>query len=189
MQELETIIAQCKKQDTKAEYALYKKCFTMLMPICYRYSSNRDDALDLLNKGFLKILNNINKYNEALDFNKWAKSILINAIIDEFRMNKKYREHQEITDFSSFNGNIDSFDINKAEQKLNAQEVLVQIGKLPKMSKEVLNLFVFEGLNHKEIAEALQINEGTSRWHLSNARALLKGKLSNMLSSLKMLVL
>lgn len=189
MQELNEIIAQCKKQDTRAEYALYQKCFTLLMPICYRYSANRDDALDLLNKGFLKILNNISKYDEQQAFGKWAKSILINSIIDEFRMNKKYRENQQVTDFSTFSSNEHPFDINKAEQKLSAEEVLTQIGKLPKMSKEVLNLYVFEGLSHKEISLSLNISEGTSRWHLSNARTLLKEKLSTILSSLKMLVL
>ncbi len=189
MKDLQEIIAKCKKQDTRAEYALYKLCFTMLMPICYRYSASRDDALDLLNKGFYKILKNITKYKEELEFSKWAKTILINSIIDEFRMAKKYKESQQVTDFTVFNNIDHPFDINKAEQKLSAEEVISQIGKLPNMSKEVMNLYVFEGLSHREISVSLNISEGTSRWHLSNARSILKEKLGNVLSSLKMLIL
>src|SRR5688572_1334106 len=94
------LINRCIKRDAKAEYALYKECYPMLMPICSRYGRQEDDAVDLLNRGFYKILSNLGAYDQDKPFDKWAKSILINTIIDEFRANKNEREHFVKTDMS-----------------------------------------------------------------------------------------
>lgn len=167
------IIAGCIKQDSKAQYALYKLCFQPMMSICYRYTRNEDDAADLMNKAFLKILNHIEKYDHALPFNKWMATITMNTVIDEYRSNKTYKTLIQHTDLYPVE-TISSIDLNEAEYKLNADDIQKCISKLPDASKMVMNLFVFEGLSHKEIAKALSISEGTSKWHLSNARNLLK---------------
>ena len=56
--ELQQLISLCIKQDRKAESALYKYCFTKLMPICHKYYKSKDDSVEQLNKTYLKILNN-----------------------------------------------------------------------------------------------------------------------------------
>ena len=61
--------------------------------------------------------------------------------------------------------------------ELNTQELINQIQMLPPTYKMVFNLFVFEGFKHKEIAEKLNISEGTSKSNLSDARTWLKKRL------------
>jgi RNA polymerase sigma factor (sigma-70 family) len=183
------LIRACLKQDTRAEYALYKACFQPLMAICYRYTKNKDDALDLLNRGFLKIITHLDKYDTTKAFDKWAKSILINTIIDEFRKNKKDRDMMESIDMTELRTNLHPVDINTAEGNLTEEEVHSYIAKIPEASRLVLNLFTFEGLSHKEIAEQLNISEGTSKWHLSNARGMLKQFISKAMLAIRTYVL
>lgn len=80
-------------------------------------------------------------------------------------------------------------DMNSAEAKLNSQDIHKCIGQLPDASKMVLNMYVFEGMSHKEIAGALSISEGTSKWHLSNARSLLKQIMKKSMASIKLYAL
>ena len=169
------VIRDCLKQDRKAEYLLYKQSFPILVKVCYRYTSNKDDALDFVNRGFLKILNNLDKYDFEQPYDAWIRRVMVNVIIDEFRKNKAYKQNVLMTehqDLASFNSK--TYSINEGEKNLLAAEVMELIQKLPPMAKEVLNLSVFDGFSHKEIGAMLGISEAASKWHLFNARNLLK---------------
>jgi|DEB19_MinimDraft_2_1074335.scaffolds.fasta_scaffold01840_2 RNA polymerase sigma-70 factor (ECF subfamily) len=183
--ELQQLISLCIKQDRKAESALYKYCFTKLMPICHKYYKSKDDSVEQLNKTYLKILNNLSKFDENKSFDAWIKTIAVNTIIDEFRVNNKRNALFIDKDYEEAALNYHSFNLNEAEAKLTADDIQVQIQKLPDSSKMVFNLFTVDGYSHKEIGEMLGINEGTSKWHLNNARKILKKKLIDMFPQLK----
>ena len=182
--ELQQLISLCIKQDRKAESALYKYCFTKLMPICHKYYKSKDDSVEQLNKTYLKILNNLSKFDETKSFDAWIKTIAVNTIIDEFRVNNKRNALFIDKDYEEAALNYHSFNLNEAEAKLTADDIQVQIQKLPDSSKMVFNLFTVDGYSHKEIGEMLGINEGTSKWHLNNARKILKKKLIDMFPQL-----
>jgi RNA polymerase sigma-70 factor (ECF subfamily) len=183
--ELQQLISLCIKQDRKAESALYKYCFSKLMPICHKYYKSKDDSVEQLNKTYLKILNNLGKFDENKSFDAWIKTIAVNTIIDEFRVNNKRNALFIDKDYEEAALNYHSFNLNEAEAKLTADDIQVQIQKLPDSSKMVFNLFTVDGYSHKEIGEMLGINEGTSKWHLNNARKILKKKLIDMFPQLK----
>jgi RNA polymerase sigma-70 factor (ECF subfamily) len=183
--ELQKLINLCIKQDRKAESALYKYCFTKLMPICHKYYKSNDDSVAQLNKTYLKILSNLSKFDETKSFDAWIKTIAVNTIIDEFRVNNKRNALFIDKDYEEAALNYHSFNLNEAEAKLTADDIQVQIQKLPDSSKMVFNLFTVDGYSHKEIGEMLGINEGTSKWHLNNARKILKKKLIDMFPQLK----
>jgi len=183
--ELQKLINLCIKQDRKAESALYKYCFTKLMPICHKYYKSNDDSVAQLNKTYLKILSNLSKFDETKSFDAWIKTIAVNTIIDEFRVNNKRNALFIDKDYEEAALNYHSFNLNEAEAKLTADDIQVQIQKLPESSKMVFNLFTVDGYSHKEIGEMLGINEGTSKWHLNNARKILKKKLIDMFPQLK----
>ena len=171
------VIRDCINRDRRAEYLLYKQSFPVLVKVCYRYTSNKDDALDFVNRGFLKILNNLDKYDFEHPYEAWIRRIMVNVIIDEFRKNKAYKENVRMTeheDLAAFNSK--TYAINEGEKNLLAAEVMEMIQQLPPMAKQVLNLNVFDGFSHKEIGELLGISEAASKWHLFNARNLLKDK-------------
>ena len=84
------IIESCRRNDRKTVNLMYEYCFGMLMPVCFRYNKNEEDARAAYNQGFLKILKGLNKVEDTINFNPWAKRIMVNSLIDEYRKNKKY---------------------------------------------------------------------------------------------------
>ena len=168
------LIRQCIDKERKAQFALYKQLYSFLMSICIRYCNNREDAQSLLNLGYLKLLNNLEKYRQESPFGLWTRRLMINTIIDEYRKNKKEKELLEYHDFTDRSDDESLTEVNDAVKRMDVQEIQNHIDKLPNVSKKVFNLFVVDGYGHKEIAEMLGITEGTSKWHLNNAREKLK---------------
>ncbi len=183
--ELLKLINLCIKQERKAESALYKYCFTKLMPVCYKYYQNKDDIVEQVNKAYFKILNSLKTYNNEKSFDAWIKTIMVNTIIDEFRVNNKRNSLFIDKSTEDIETTFHPFDLNQAEAKLTADDINIHVQQLPEASKLVFNLFAVEGYNHKEIAEKLGISEGTSKWHVNNARTILKRKLIDMFPQLK----
>ena len=168
---IQEIIFQCSKDDAVAQEWLFKTYYSKLMTICLRYTDNEDDAKDILNEGFLKIFQSIRTFNNQGSFEGWLTRIMVNTAIDFVRKNMKYKKTESIhlladyPDPTSYNGAISS---------LSEKELMRLIQKLPPMSRNVFNLAVFECYTHKEIASLLDMKEGTSMWHLNNARNILK---------------
>ncbi|HAS35967.1 MAG TPA: hypothetical protein DCS15_05735 [Flavobacteriales bacterium] len=167
------LISKCIKQNRKAQFKLYQQCYPLLLGICLRYEHNKEDADHIVNKAFLKILNNLSSYDLNVPFEAWIRRIMINTIIDEYRRNKKHSHviaFEELGNFSSSN----VMDFNDATKRFDEQDLLKLLDKLPTVSKKVFNLFAIDGYPHKEIAEMLNISEGTSKWHVSFARKKLR---------------
>lgn len=174
------ILAACRRDDRKAINVLYEHCFKFLMPVCFRYNNNEEDARSSFNSGFMRILNGLKKTDEELNFHAWAKRIMVNSLIDEYRKNKKYNE--QITK-SDDERTLDFYSVgtaNDAESKVGYENILMLIKELPESTALVFNMYVIEGYSHKEIGEALEMSEGTSKWHLSTARKLLREKLERL---------
>lgn len=169
-----TLLQACRKNDRKAQFQLYESCFSLLMSVCVRYKRDRNDAKAILNQGFLKILTNLDKYDEKIPFGAWIHRIMVNTIIDEYRKYKKENELTQYADFTVHNSFDNRVDFNLADQMFDAEEVEYFIKQLPPMTLQVFNLSEIDGYSHKEIAKMLNIAEGTSKWHLSNARKKLK---------------
>lgn len=181
----EQLIKDCKRGDRKAQFQLYKSCFNVLMGVCMRYQKNEEDAKAILNQGFLKILNNLDKYQPEVPFIAWIRRIMINTIIDDFRKNRKVKELIEYQDFSE-NGTFNSMvDFNEADKRFDAENLELLIRELPPMSRKVFNLFAIDGYAHKEIALMLEISDGTSKWHLNFARKKLQSMMKKMMNTTK----
>jgi len=168
------LLQRCIDKERKAQFALYKQLYGFMMSICLRYCNNREDAQSLLNLGYLKLLNNLEKYRQDVPFGLWARRVMINTIIDEYRKNKKEKELLEYHDFSERNDEESLVEINDAVKRMDVAEIQQHIDKLPNVSRRVFNLFVVDGFGHKEISAMLGMSEGTSKWHLNNAREKLK---------------
>jgi RNA polymerase sigma-70 factor (ECF subfamily) len=156
------------------------------MGICRRYHTNEDDAAAALNQGFLKILTHLKKYRSHVPFEAWARRVMINTLIDDFRKNRKVKELMEHVDFSEGQWEESgAFDWNHAEQAFDADQLESYIHQLPPVSRKVFNLYAIDGYKHTEIAELLNISDGTSKWHLSFARKKLQEMLHKALNESK----
>ena len=174
------IIKACMRDDHKAINLMYEYGFKMLMPICFRYNKNEEDARAAFNAGFIKILNGLEKVDEDLNFNAWAKRIMVNSLIDEYRKNKKYNTQITKSDSESELDFYSTGSNNDAESNLGVENITALINQLPAVTGQVFNLYVIDGYAHKEIADILGMSEGTSKWHLSTARKMLRDKLEEL---------
>lgn len=177
------LIKDCINRNRRSEYELYKLTYSYLMSISIRYTRNQDLAKEYLNVGFLKILNNLEKYKEEVPFKAWIRKIMINTLIDEYRKQKKQNEVIDYVEEYYDNSNYAEF--NSALDNINAAEIYKMIAKLPPMAQQVFNLFAIDGYSHKEIGEILGIEEGTSKWHLNSARTKLKEMLEHIVTPVK----
>jgi RNA polymerase sigma factor (sigma-70 family) len=170
------LITACIRKERKAQYELYKLVFRYLMSICIRYTHSYEEASEALNMGFLKILNNMDKYKVGVPFKSWIRRIMINVLIDEHRKEERVKENLKIV--QEYAEHTPMVELNNAIAKMDAERIHRLIMELPPVSQRVFNLFVIDGFEHKEIAVMLGISEGTSKWHLHNSREQLKEKLA-----------
>ncbi len=143
--------------------------------VCLRYAKNRYDADDIFQQGFYLVYKNINqlKNNDALS--GWIKRIFVNSAIE---FNRKINQMIVIDD-SEMPLKESIVDVNQALSNLGVDELTKLIQQLPKESRKVFNLYMIDGLSHKEIAEKLNISESTSKSQLHYAKNILKQKIIN----------
>lgn len=181
---IKLLILGCKKNDRKAQSALYAHYFQMLMSVVRKYKKNNEDAAVLVNESFFKIFTQIEKYKDELPFEYWIKRITINVVIDEYRKNNRQRELEVYndldTDFKEVT--IGNEVLNFAEKKLQANDILKLLEQLDDEERMVFNLFEIEGYKHKEIALMMLISERTSKRYLQQAKTILKEKLIRLFS-------
>jgi RNA polymerase sigma-70 factor (ECF subfamily) len=178
---LNQLIENCKINDTKAQGELYKLFSSKLFSICLKYSRNYVEAEDNLQDAFLTIFNKIEQYKHKGSFEGWLKRITVNTVLQRYRNEKV---------FDIVNENIiEEVDVEVDEERFSIDFLLQIIQELPDRYRLVFNLYVLDGYSHKNIADMLNINVGTSKSNLARARQILKQniedyKLSQSLQSL-----
>lgn len=162
---INTLIRGCKINDHKAQEQLYRCFYRAMMNLCLRYTKNETDATEVLNIGFLKIFINIQQYDPVkAAIYTWVRTIIVNSCIDYIKARQK-----EITSIELVQ--VEETDIDpEVFSKMETAIILQLVRSLPPATQAVFNLYVIEGYGHKEIGLLLQITEGTSKWHLSEAR-------------------
>lgn len=176
-----SILRACANDDRRAQKQLYEYCFKFLMPVCLRYHKNEEDARSSMNIAFLKIIKNLDTINvDEVNFQAWVKRITTNTLIDEYRKSKNHLAHYQGKETDRELDVLSEQTQNDAESNFGVDAILKMLQEIPTVSAHVFNLYVIDGYNHKEIGELLSISEGTSKWHLSTARKLLREKLEKM---------
>ena len=168
---LNEVVRKCAKGDRKAQHLLYKHFYSKMMGVCYRYSNDPEDAKDLLHDGFVKVFNNLKKYNFQGSLEGWIRRIMVNTAIDHYRKSKNMflvEENDNVLEET----NVESEDSIYSE--FGVKEIMAAIQTLSPAYKTVFNLYVIEGFSHKEIAEELSISVGTSKSNLAKAKQKLR---------------
>jgi RNA polymerase sigma factor (sigma-70 family) len=163
------IITGCKKGNRKAQERLYKNYYRAMMTVCLRYTRNDEDAVEVLNNGFLRVFKNIQRYDpDQASLYTWIRTIVINSCLDFIKQKNRVEKINE------WNEDVEAHIEPDVISKMRAGELLEQVRRLTPATQTVFNLYVIEGYNHKEIGQLLNISEGTSKWHLSEARKVLQ---------------
>ena len=167
-EDLHQLIRGCVKQDRKCQKMLYKAFHGFSMAICLRYASDRDEASEVMNQGFLKVFTKIETFDASRPFKAWLGRIMMNTSIDYYRANLKMAYSEDLENAEHLD------DGTVTDSNLNYQDLLAMVQKLPQAYRTVFNLFAIDGYTHEEIAELLNINIGTSKSNLFKARQKLK---------------
>jgi RNA polymerase sigma-70 factor (ECF subfamily) len=168
----EQLVKGCLDGIQAFQQMLYKRYAAKMLTVCMRYANNRVEAEDVLQEGFILVFEKLAQFRMQGSFEGWIRKIMINKSLEHLRkVNKIY----PVLDID----NVEDKFISEEDvlNLIDSKELLKMIQELPPMYKMVFNLFVFEGMGHKEIASTLGIVEGTSKSNLSDARNLLKKKI------------
>ncbi len=169
--ELTYHLGACALNKRESQKIIYNSFYGYAMAICDRYTSNEEDAVEILNDGFLKVFKEVHHYSPAYadvisSFKGWLRKIMVYTAIDHFRKNQK---HKVVLDIDPVVIQVPDRG-EDALDKLSYEEIIRGIQELSPGYRTVLNLFIIEGLSHDEIAEQLGISAGTSKSNLSKAR-------------------
>jgi len=163
------LVQGCVKGDPIAQKALYERFARKMMSVCMRYASNRDQAKDMLQDGFMKVFQKVDHYRGDGPLGGWIARTMVNTALDHIRRNKPYDHSLDLTEAEHLHQE-DSHTV----ASMGADELLALVQALPTGYRTVFNLFAIEGFQHKEIAEKLGISENTSKSQFMKARAHLR---------------
>ncbi|WP_026998166.1 RNA polymerase sigma factor [Flectobacillus major] len=166
------LVIACQRNDPKAQTAFYNLYKGRLLGVCRRYAHTVAEAEDIFQEAFIKIFKHIHTLENIDAVNYWVKSTVIRTAIDHYRHAIHEREqmgYEQAADI--IDGHEDIF------SSLGREQILQVINALPDGYRLVINLYLIDGYNHIEIAEMLNVTEGTSKSQLSRGRNLLKKEL------------
>ena len=168
---LEQLIHECTKNNTKAQEQLYHLLAPKLFAVCLKYSRSYEEAQDNLQESILLIFEKISQYKNSGSFEGWAKRVVINYVLQQYRNQKVFEIVSEKIP--------DTDEVEIEDENVSLEFLTKIIQELPDRYRLVFNLYVMDGYSHKEIAEMLGINIGTSKSNLARAKAILKDKIES----------
>lgn len=170
---LKNLIKQCKKGQHTAQEELYHLFAPQLFAVCLKYSRNRQEAKDNFQESFITIFENIGQYKNKGSFEGWLKRITINTSLQKYRKQTVFKiiDESRIAQKEEVNLYVD--------HGVDLDFLLKIIQELPDRYRMVFNLYALDGYSHKEIADLLNISEGTSKSNLARARQKLKERIIN----------
>jgi len=169
------LIKGCRKHKRESQKLLYQEFYACGMSVCIRYVSNRDEAVEVLNDAYMKVFNNIKKYDIKLPFKAWFRRILINEAINATRKRAGRFQESDIEEAYDLGTN------ERVTSDISHKEVVAMIQQLSPQYQAVFNLHVMEGYSHEEISNMLSISIGTSKSNLSKAKEKLRTLLNEHL--------
>lgn len=168
MEDLSRLIKDCAAGKSKAQARLYQLFAPRMYGVCLRYSKDATEAEDNLQDGFIKIFEKIGTFRHEGSFEGWMRRIMVNVSLEKYRRQNVLQTVDDLTPFEMPDMN------DEIISGISANDLLALISDLPPRYRMVFNLYVLEGMNHKEIAEEMHISEGTSKSNLARARIILK---------------
>ena len=173
----EQLVVRIRQNDQRAMSQLYQRYVGILTSVCSRYVAQESDVKDVLQNSFVKIFTSLSKFEfrgeESLRV--WMTKIVVNESLNYLQSRRKMlfvedeRTLRELPDEEEV-----SLD------RISDDELHQLIRELPDGYRTVLNLFVFEGLSHRQIAELLSIKESTSASQFYFAKRLLAKRIKDL---------
>ncbi len=165
------LIEGCIREERACQEELFRRYAGKLLSICRRYARHEMEAEDLLQDALIRIFDHLDKFEYKGSLEGWMRRITVNTALKNCNRSGFRKESIGI------DAGQDQVVDPEAVSHLSEEELLHLIRELPEGYRLVFNLYAIEGYSHKEIAEMLDIKEGTSRSQLVKARKMLQDKI------------
>ncbi|TND10566.1 MAG: RNA polymerase sigma-70 factor, ECF subfamily [Bacteroidetes bacterium] len=175
------LIAGCVKQDRNCQKLLYEQFYGKMLGVCIRYARDREEARDMLHEGFIKVYSSIRSFAGKGSFEGWVRRIMVNTSVDHLRRNKHQYLIVSTVRADEQPEQVDEVDEDDMLDVIGKEEIMAAVQQLSPAYRTVFNLYVIEEYAHKEIADMLNISEGTSKSNLAKARFQLKKNLTKLM--------
>src|ERR1700733_41813 len=172
---IDELVKCCKAGERKAQEMLYKQFASKMLGVCCRYATDKMEAEDMMQNGFIKVFQKMDDFRGEGSFEGWMRRIMVHSSIEYYR---KHHKMMQLVDLDEAGSETASNPL--ATAKLEANDLLLLIQQLSPGYRIVFNLYAIEGYSHKEIAAMTGITEGASKSQLSRARAVLKDQITKM---------
>ena len=169
------IVDGCRRGDGSAQRRLYELFAPKMLAVCHRYARRSGDAEDMLQDAFVKVFQNIQRYDDRGSLEGWIRRIVVNTAIDHLRKHKYQLQESEVNDAVHEEAHVED-----ALDQLETEFLFEVIQSLPDGYRMIFNLYAIEGFSHAEIGEQLGINESTSRSQYTRARGLLRKRIEQV---------
>ncbi len=166
------LVERCLQNSRVDQKKLYDRFSPLMLGVCMRYANTREEGEDVMIEGFTKIFAHLGEFRFDCSLQNWMRRIMLNTAISHFRTNAKHYHQLSFDDSGADMGTLSATD-NPANH-LMEKDLLSLIQRMPETYRVIFNLFVVEGLSHKEIGSMLEIQESTSRSQLVRAKKWLR---------------
>ena len=183
---VENLVERIRQKDQRAMSQLYQMYIRELSSVCYRYVPSEADAKDVLQNSFVNIFKSIPTldYRGEAAFRMWMKKVVVNEALYFLKERRKLKsalgmratepDLELMSDIPSTYGEMPDAEV------LTPEELHSLISELPDGCRTIVNLNVFEGCSHRQIAQMLNVSESTSASQLYYAKQLLARRIKEL---------
>jgi RNA polymerase sigma-70 factor (ECF subfamily) len=168
------LVERVRRGDPGAFDSLVSQYMRRAFAVSYRLLGNREDAEDLVQEAFMAVLRKIDSFERGRAFAPWFFRILVNRGLNA-RKSRALRTTDALPEHAVSAGASPERSAERAELRGRLRTAM---DGLPERQRVIVELFELEGFAGPEIAEILEISDGTVRWHLHEARKTLRQALA-----------
>jgi len=182
---LETLIQRCLRGDQQAWELIVRQYWRKVFNIAYKFVGKHDAAEDLAQDIFLKIFKSLSTFDRRANFQTWLISVSRNLCIDHYRSVRKERE--------TIDRDVDPNELSPASHEISPMAHLEQrdrvvllrhaLAELPDTLKTAVLMRDIQEMTYQEIADRLQLPEGTVKSRINRGRTELARHVKRMIDS------
>jgi RNA polymerase sigma-70 factor (ECF subfamily) len=174
--QFQQLIDGCLQGDRRSQQAVYKLLYGKMKAVCLRYTRDSDQAMDVLQEGFIKVFQNMERYSGSGSFEGWVRRIMVNLSIDRFRKSKNdFILMNDAMSAEQWEDEIEEEELAEQDQyDFKPHQIIEAMQQLSPAYRTVFNLYVFENYTHQDIADALGVSVGTSKSNFAKAKRNMK---------------
>jgi len=174
------LVKGCAGGDRRSQEILYRRYFSFAMSVCIRYTHDENEAMEIVNDSYMKVMEGLSEYDSSRPFKPWYAKVLVNTAIDNYRKNLKHNESLSINTITETEEREPEIDA-----ELSVKDILTLFGYLPANYRITFNLFEIEGYSHEEIGQMMGVTASTSRSNLARAKKMLRELYNKHIISVK----